>query len=111
MTEQSLQEFNGENLLRLWSERISACRSSGQRVDEWCRDNGFHPSTYYRWQQKIFNPSKKQEKAEFAEISVPWSANRETKAATLRINGQEADVYPGIDVTTLETICRVLKSC
>lgn len=38
MADQSLQEFNGENLLRLWSERISACRSSGQRVDEWCRD-------------------------------------------------------------------------
>ena len=34
-----------------WQDRIQACRSSGQPVEKWCRDNGVSSKTYYRWEK------------------------------------------------------------
>lgn len=34
-----------------WRERISSCEASGLTVSDWCRKEGFSPSTYYRWKR------------------------------------------------------------
>ena len=34
-----------------WSERIRACRSSGEPVKTWCEENGINIKSYYRWEQ------------------------------------------------------------
>lgn len=52
--EQKLQTLNQQNKLALWSERISACRDSGQSVKTWCRDNNVCEATYYKWKKKLF---------------------------------------------------------
>ena len=111
MAKHSLQEFNGEMHLRMWSERIAVCRSSGKSVNTWCRENGFHPSTYYRWQRRIYKLAKERTQTEFAEIRIPSTVGHGLKAATLRINGLEADIYSGADEETMASICRVMKSC
>ena len=38
-----LQTQNGQNTLAKWNERITACRSSGLKVKEWCQENGVSP--------------------------------------------------------------------
>ena len=34
-----------------WSERIRACRSSGEPVKTWCEENGINIKSYYRWER------------------------------------------------------------
>lgn len=38
--EQSLQKLNQHDRLMLWTERVTACRSSGKSVRQWCQENG-----------------------------------------------------------------------
>lgn len=33
------QTMNGQNKLALWAERVSAFRSSGLSVRDWCKEN------------------------------------------------------------------------
>ena len=40
-----LQTLNGQNKLAVWAGRISECRSSGQKVKVWCRENGICEQT------------------------------------------------------------------
>lgn len=44
-----LQVLNSQNKLTLWAGRISECRDSGQRVKDWCREDGICEQTCYRW--------------------------------------------------------------
>ena len=111
MVEQGLQDLKKAKHLQVWSERIAACRNSRQSVEEWCKENGVNRSSYYRWQRKVYELARKRAEPEFVEVSTRRSAEYHGRTATLRINGQEADIYPGIDEETLETICRVLRQC
>ena len=111
--EQNLQQFNANQNLLEWSERIASCRNSGMSVKDWCQVNGIPLSTYYNQQRKVFKASKSSEtseqKPQFTEISIPKQSH--VPAATIRIGNAEADIYPGADEETLRTICTVLKSC
>ena len=35
--------------LSQWTQIIRECRSSGQTVSAWCKDQGFDPKKYYYW--------------------------------------------------------------
>ena len=52
--ERGLQRVNHQGHLAEWSRRVEACRKSGQRVSEWCAEQGIPASTYYSWQRKVF---------------------------------------------------------
>ena len=45
--------------LAAWKERIIECRASDVSVKSWCEQNGYTPSTYYRWEREIFGKIKK----------------------------------------------------
>ena len=111
--EQNLQEFNANQNLLEWSERIASCRNSGMSVKDWCQANGIPLSTYYNQQRKVFEASRSsassEQKPQFTEICLPQRIG--TPLATIRIGNAEADIYPGADEETLRTICLVLKSC
>ena len=102
-----LQALNGQNTLAKWNERLTACRSSGQTVREWCRENGISPSNYYHWQRRLHEQSAEQtERAEFAEVPL---GKRSTAVAVLHLAGGDVEVLPGADEETLRTICRVMR--
>ena len=105
-----IQALNGQNKLALWAGRISECRSSGQNVKTWCRENGICEQTYYKWQRKLFEMAKAQQEVQFAEVT-PSAARRGNVAVTVRIAGAEADICNGADAATVETVLRFLKSC
>ena len=63
-----LQTVNHSNQVALWSERVAACRGSGQTVAQWCKAEGIALSTYYSWQRKLFQQLSAQEAVCFAEI-------------------------------------------
>lgn len=43
-----------------WSEKVQACRSSGQSVKEWCEQNGICLKTYYTWERVYLAEVSKQ---------------------------------------------------
>ena len=52
--ERGLQKANHNKQLAEWAQRVEACRRSGQKVSEWCLEQGIPVSTYYSWQRKVF---------------------------------------------------------
>ena len=106
-----LQTMNQQNKLALWARRISECRSSGQNVKVWCKENGICEQTYYRWQKRLFEMAKAQQEVQFAEVTPVQSVRSANVAVTVRIAGAEADIHSGADTATVETVLRILKSC
>ena len=106
-----LQTMNQQNKLALWAGRISECRSSGQNVKVWCKENDICEQTYYRWQKRLFEMAKAQQEVQFAEVTPVQSVRSANVAVTVRIAGAEADIHSGADTATVETVLRILKSC
>ena len=110
--EQSLQVMSSQERLENWTTRIMACRSSGMTVRAWCRENGLSEKTYYYWQRRLFQTLSEQQKVHetaFAEVTPPVCSG--SVAVTVRIAGAVADIHPGADSATVETVLRILKSC
>ena len=106
-----LQTLNGQNKLALWAGRISECRSSGQNVKAWCRENGVCEQTYYKWQRRLFEMAQAQQDVQFAEVTPAQPVCCDNVAVTVRIAGAEADIHSGADAATVETVLRILQSC
>ncbi len=106
-----LQTRNGQNKLALWAGRISECRSSGQNVKTWCKENGICEQTYYKWQRRLFAMAKAQQEIQFAEVTPAHTVRTGDVAVTVHIAGAETDIYSGADAATVETVLRFLKSC
>ena len=108
-----LQTLNSQNRLALWAERISACRSSGQKVSAWCKANGICEQTYYKWQKRLFEIAQVEQEAQFVEVTPVQmlSVSPGGVAVTIRISGMEAEIHNGADAATVETVLRILKSC
>ena len=106
-----LQTMNQQNKLALWAGRISECRSSGQNIKVWCKENGICEQTYYRWQKRLFEIAKAQQEVQFAEVTPIQPVRCGNVAVTVRIAGAEADIHSGADTATVETVLRILKSC
>ena len=106
-----LQEHNSQHKLVLWAGRIAACRSSGQTVKAWCKENGICEQTYYRWQKRLFEMTRPQQETAFAEITPVQPARSGRTAVTVRLAGAEVEVCSGADAATVETVLRILKSC
>lgn len=114
--EQNLQEFNTNQKLLEWSQRVTECRESGMTVKDWCKANGIAVSTYYKQQRAVFEAAKNmsgetKSTVEFTEIRFPKPERSRTPAVTIRIGEAEADIYAGADEEMIRTICQVLKSC
>lgn len=106
-----LQTMNQQNKLALWAGRISECRSSGQNVKVWCKENGICEQTYYKWQRRLFEMAQAQQQVPFVEITSVQPVRCDNVAVTVRIAGAEADIHSGADAATVETVLRILKSC
>ena len=42
-----------EAKLAEWRERIRECQNSGEKIIQWCRENGVNRKRYYKWRKKI----------------------------------------------------------
>lgn len=107
--EQGLQKVNHDSRLMEWGRRVEACRNSGQRVSEWCVEQGIPVSTYYSWQRKVFRAVSSENEVRFAE--VPVRPENAAIAASIQCGELQVDIHAGADAETIQTIIRVLKSC
>ena len=105
-----LQEYNTRSKISEWSDRVTACRSSGMTVKAWCSQNGLSEKTYYYWQRKLFQASK-QEETRFVEITGKGLGENDTAAATIQANGFIAKIHNGADRETLTALLEAMRSC
>lgn len=109
-----LQRFNYETRLQEWSQRVADCRSSGLQVKQWCRENGIAVSTYYTWQQRVFDASAQPTESKFVELPVSCTEPQHPVsdiAASLRFNGTNIDFRNGADPATIMAIIQAVRSC
>ena len=106
----SLSVVNQQRKLSEWAKRVTACRSSGQSVKTWCRENGVSEQTYYKWQRRLYELAQNQQENRFAEIT-PQAKNRSDIAVTVQIGDVEMAIHNGADAATVEAVLRAVKSC
>ena len=105
-----LQESKARSKFSEWSDRITACRSSGMTVKAWCAQNGLPEKTYYYWQHKIFQASTPDE-TRFVEITGNDRGKSATSAATIQANGFLVKIHKGADRETLAALLQAIRSC
>lgn len=105
--EKSLQTLNRQEKIAVWSERVTACRSSGISVRVWCEGNGINTASYYKWQKKLFYLAT-QNTPQFAEVCVAPMAKI---SATVHWGDISVDIHSGADAETTAMLLRILQSC
>ena len=108
--ETGLQTVNQQRKLSEWAERVSACRSSGQSVKTWCRENGVSEQTYYMWQRRLYELAQDGQENRFTEIT-PQRMSNNSIAVTMQIGSVELSIHNGADAATVEAVLRAMKSC
>ena len=116
-------EVKHQGKLKEWQERIMECRSSGESVKRWCREQGLSVTTYYRWEREIFGRVGRERGVadsvavgapEFAEVpaveAVHSGGGMETKIR-VHSGGMTVDIYRGADTEMIQTIIQALRSC
>ena len=99
------------------------CRSSGESVKTWCREQGISVTTYYRWEREIFGRVGREKGVavpvaagapELAEVPAVEAGSRgggtEPKI-TVHTGGMTVDIYTGADPEMIQTIIQTLRSC
>ena len=107
--ERGLQKANHYNQLAEWAQRVEACRKSGQKVSEWCSEQGIPVSTYYSWQRKVFQAATTEAEVCFTEISAR-PAGRGI-AASIESGELRIEIHAGADAETVSAIIQALKEC
>ena len=106
--------------LQEWSIAIQECRSSGLPVQQWCKNRGVTPTTYYRWERELLTlAGGKRSKSQlattttFAELPAPPKPCRTVaqQAATVHLNDIAIDIYPGMDAELLKTLLEAVRAC
>ncbi len=107
--ERGLQKVNQHSGLVEWGRRVEACRSSGQRVSEWCAEHNIPVSTYYSWQRKVFQAVSAENEVCFAKI--PASVTNAGTAASIHSGELSVDIHAGASAETIRAIIQALRSC
>ena len=109
---QSLQKLNQVDRQRLWSERVSACRSSGQTVRQWCQENGIAEKTYYYWQRKIFKAAGATAEPTFAALIPPEAEHRTADAiAVIHAASVQVELLSRAEPSEIRAILQALTTC
>ena len=79
-----------------WQERIQACRSSGQAVEKWCRENGVSSKTYYRWEKYCLQIADGT-----LRLSTPLYPRR-TEHSLVKVNPQNLPISTSVEATSVQ---------
>lgn len=97
-----------------WVAAIQNCRSSGLPVQQWCKQRGITPSTYYRWEREVLSIADAAPEfpgaPAFAELPAPKQQDRNVSecSATLRIGNSSIDFYQELSPDLLKALVEAL---
>ena len=98
-------ELKHQARLQEWGSAIKECRSSGQSVREWCRQQGITPTTYYRWEREVLSVAESmaqqdgQESVTFAKAPVPRQEYRNEAEHSARTQQQSLPPEQAVSLT------------
>ena len=98
--------------VKIWGERISQCRESGESVTQWCEENGIGIKSYYYWHNKLRKLSDEYNRgreSRFFDISESVCGSGSI-AANIHIGNSNAEIYNGADKATIEAVIRAMQS-
>lgn len=113
-------ELRHQKKLEEWREEIIACRSSGMRVAEWCKQQGYTKTTYYRWEREIFQkrqlaPIEKEMKApvlvELPTIPTVQTGVKFQTTAIIHCGGIEVELSNNVSPDLLELVKEMILRC
>ena len=114
-------EIEHQVTLQKWREQIQICRSSGQAVKQWCRENNVSWSTYYRWERELFGPLHKErvalpaEKPEFVELQpkqmhkLQQFRDRPPLVTTVCTGRMTVEFYMGADPSVMNALIQAIN--
>ena len=108
-----ITDVKNEFRLRQWTEIISSCHASDQKINRWCEANGVNIKSYYYWLRKIRTKTSNNEMVTIAtnhQTIVPVSFKKESMAKSITINtgNISIDIYEGTTKATLENLLNIL---
>ncbi len=115
------QEAKLAETLKIWTDHINDCRSSGMTVRAWCKSKGIHVNTYYYRQNQVRKAACKEAEQQerktsvFAEIKPmeqrrALSCSPSNIAVTLSIGSNLMAVHNGADRDTVSAVLKMLSA-
>jgi len=101
----------------LWRERMSACKSSGLSVTEYCRQNGLRARGYYYWKLRLAKTDDcTSAPTSSSDPNSTWlCVETETvqpasqrQSLTVKICGAEIEVGPDFNAVLLRSVVHAL---
>lgn len=86
--------------LEVWKQRIMTCRASGLSVREWCSQNAWSTSTYYRWEREAFGSLEK-EPGDSGDLCTAVAPVSRQALVELPISGPSVPVSPTAEAEAL----------
>ena len=92
--------------LENWAAEVESCAASGLTVQQWCRDNGMSPKTYYYHLRKVRESIIESEPA-----IVPLN-NKVASSEKIEISDGEINIAlpANMNIEALSAVIRVLKN-
>lgn len=100
-----------KNKREIWIKRIQDYKSSGLTAAKWCEKNGLTVHAL-RYRIHKFNKEKKQQESnqtQWGSVVPTPSEVTEVKPLKVTIGHSTIEINPGFDLTTFETVVRILK--
>lgn len=111
------RELKHQAKLTEWAEKVRACRSSGQTVAGWCREQGISSKTYYNWEREVLWLAEKergggvQESGIVALRVVNESEEKIGTAARIHVGEVTIEIEKGADAGTIRAIIEGIRGC
>ena len=92
--------------LENWAAEVESCAASGLTVQQWCRDNGMSPKTYYYHLRKV-----RESIIESTPAIVPLN-NKVASSEKIEISDGEIKIAlpANMNIEALSAVIRVLKN-
>lgn len=121
------QEATQEYRMNEWIKIVRECRSSGENVTSWCKNNNIRPNRYYYWLRKIRTAaSKSLPSTNSQEQIVPIDMSSESLSKSMdsayissetaradiviRIGSAVLEIHNSASITLIENTIRVLQN-
>lgn len=120
-----IQKTKHQIYLDRWRALVKSCRSSGETIKAWCKQEGINESTYYRWQKLVWESETEKSsvgpyrttEVTFAEYKAQSSGREPTvlsnaPALTLQVGQIRIEIQNGAEQDLIEnTLLAIRKLC
>ena len=101
-----IMEVKQQVRLENWAAEVESCAASGLTVQQWCRENGMSPKTYYYHLRKV-----RESIIESEPVIVPLN-NKIVSSEKIEISDGEINIAlpANMNIKALSAVIRVLKN-